>query len=42
MVAFLVTDEERIRPERFVVQSAAEIEIIHIGPAPDKDKPKKV
>jgi len=33
MVAFLVADDERIRSERFVVQSAAEIEIIHIGPA---------
>ena len=31
----MVAEEERIRPERFVVQSAAEIKVVRIGPAPD-------
>ena len=37
----MVADDERIRPERFVVQSDAEIEVISIGPPPEEDKTSK-
>lgn len=39
----MVAEEERIRHERFVVQSAAEVKVVRIGPEPEgKDGKTKV